>query len=291
MFLLFIIFLYTHLYNADYCTLQHFSSFMQTKVNNQQLLYTFSLQLSFSILSFYPIPVKSFLGKAQTPRPLHKLYRNPLRGSDLKAFQKPLSISQEKYYLQKYQEGDSQAKNILIEHNLRLVAHVVKKYQGTGEDTDDLISIGTIGLIKAVTTFNPQKASRLSTYAARCIENELLMYFRAKKKHSKEVSLYEPIGTDKEGNEINLLDVIESAPVDIVEDCYIRENTDYLLRSLKKVLSDKEYQVICCRYGLFGMEEETQREIARKLCISRSYVSRIEKTALQKLRGLFPQMQ
>ena len=191
----------------------------------------------------------------------------------MKAFQKPLSISQEKYYLQKYQEGDSQAKNILIEHNLRLVAHVVKKYQGTGEDTDDLISIGTI------------------TYAARCIENELLMYFRAKKKHSKEVSLYEPIGTDKEGNEINLLDVIESAPVDIVEDCYIRENTDYLLRSLKKVLSDKEYQVICCRYGLFGMEEETQREIARKLCISRSYVSRIEKTALQKLRGLFPQMQ
>lgn len=180
----------------------------------------------------------------------------------MKAFQKPLSISQEKYYLQKYQEGDSQAKNILIEHNLRLVAHVVKKYQGTGEDTDDLISIGTIGLIKAVTTFNPQKASRLSTYAARCIENE-----------------------------INLLDVIESAPVDIVEDCYIRENTDYLLRSLKKVLSDKEYQVICCRYGLFGMEEETQREIARKLCISRSYVSRIEKTALQKLRGLFPQMQ
>ena len=201
----------------------------------------------------------------------------------MKAFQKPLSISQEKYYLQKYQEGDSQAKNILIEHNLRLVAHVVKKYQGTGEDTDDLISIGTIGLIKAVTTFNHQKASRLSTYAARCIENELLMYFRAKKKHSKEVSLYEPIGTDKEGNTICL--------IDIVEDCYIRENTDYLLRSLKKVLSDKEYQVICCRYGLFGMEEETQREIARKLCISRSYVSRIEKTALQKLRGLFPQIQ
>ena len=188
-------------------------------------------------------------------------------------------------------EKEKEAKAVLIEHNLRLVAHVVKKYQGTGEDTDDLISIGTIGLIKAVTTFNPQKASRLSTYAARCIENELLMYFRAKKKHSKEVSLYEPIGTDKEGNEINLLDVIESAPVDIVEDCYIRENTDYLLRSLKKVLSDKEYQVICCRYGLFGMEEETQREIARKLCISRSYVSRIEKTALQKLRGLFPQMQ
>ena len=115
------------------------------------------------------------------------------------------------------------------------------------------------------------------------------MYFLAKKKNSKEVSLYDPIGTDKEGNEINLLDVIESVPVDIVEECYIRENTTYLLQSLKKILSEKEYQVICYRYGLFGMEEETQREIAQKLCISRSYVSRIEKTALQKLRGLFPQ--
>ena len=188
-------------------------------------------------------------------------------------------------------DRDEKARKILIEHNLRLVVYIAKKFDNTAVGVEDLISIGTIGLIKAVTTFNPQKASRLSTYAARCIENELLMYFRAKKKHSKEVSLYEPIGTDKEGNEINLLDVIESAPVDIVEDCYIRENTDYLLRSLKKVLSDKEYQVICCRYGLFGMEEETQREIARKLCISRSYVSRIEKTALQKLRGLFPQMQ
>lgn len=123
------------------------------------------------------------------------------------------------------------------------------------------------------------------------IANELLMFFRSKKKHSREVSLYEPIGTDKEGNEINLLDVIESTPVDIVEDCYIRENTSYLLKSLKKILSEKEYQVICYRYGLFGMEEETQREIAQKLCISRSYVSRIEKNALQKLRGLFPQMQ
>ena len=207
----------------------------------------------------------------------------------MKSFPLPLTASEEQYYLQKYIEGDLNAKHILIEHNLRLVAHVVKKYQGTGEDTDDLISIGTIGLIKAVTTFNPQKASRLSTYAARCIENELLMYFRAKKKHSKEVSLYDPIGTDKEGNEINLLDVIESVPVDIVEECYIRENTTYLLQSLKKILSEKEYQVICYRYGLFGMEEETQREIAQKLCISRSYVSRIEKTALQKLRGLFPQ--
>lgn len=211
-------------------------------------------------------------------------------GSDI--LPPPLESQREARILEKLgTPEEKEAKSLLIEHNLRLVVYIAKKFDNTGVSVEDLISIGTIGLIKAVTTFNPQKASRLSTYAARCIENELLMYFRAKKKHSKEVSLYEPIGTDKEGNEINLLDVIESAPVDIVEDCYIRENTDYLLRSLKKVLSDKEYQVICCRYGLFGMEEETQREIARKLCISRSYVSRIEKTALQKLRGLFPQMQ
>ena len=151
----------------------------------------------------------------------------------MKAFLKPLSISQEKYYLLKYKEGDLHAKNLLIEHNLRLVAHVVKKYQGVDEETDDLISIGTIGLIKAITTFDPQKAARLSTYAARCIENEILMFLRSKRRRSREVSLYEPIGTDKEGNEINLLDVIESTPVDIVEDCYMRENTSYFLRSLK----------------------------------------------------------
>ncbi|BEI61398.1 RNA polymerase sporulation sigma factor SigK [Blautia luti] len=205
----------------------------------------------------------------------------------MKAFLKPLSISQEKYYLLKYKEGDLHAKNLLIEHNLRLVAHVVKKYQGVDEETDDLISIGTIGLIKAITTFDPQKAARLSTYAARCIENEILMFLRSKRRRSREVSLYEPIGTDKEGNEINLLDVIESTPVDIVEDCYMRENTSYLLRSLKDTLTEKEYQVICCRYGLFGEEEQTQREIAHRLSISRSYVSRIEKNAIEKLRILF----
>ena len=207
----------------------------------------------------------------------------------MKSFQSPLSTLEEKQYLEQLKNGSEQAKSVLIERNLRLVAHIARKYQGTQEDMEDLISIGTVGLIKAVSTYKLEKGSRLGTYAARCIENELLMYFRAKKKHSKEVSLYDPIGTDKEGNEINLLDVIESVPVDIVEECYIRENTTYLLQSLKKILSEKEYQVICYRYGLFGMEEETQREIAQKLCISRSYVSRIEKTALQKLRGLFPQ--
>ena len=207
----------------------------------------------------------------------------------MKTFMKPLTSAEEKYYLQQYQKGDLEAKNILIERNLRLVAHVVKKYQNTDEELDDLISIGTIGLIKAISTFDAQKSARLSTYAARCIDNELLMMLRAKKKHSREVSLYEPIGTDKEGNELNLLDVIESVPVDIVENCFLRENTAFLLNSLKDVLTSKEYQVICLRYGLFGEEEQTQREIACRLSISRSYVSRIEKTALLKLRALFPE--
>ena len=205
----------------------------------------------------------------------------------MKTFLKPLSAAEEKFYLLQFQRGDPEAKNILIERNLRLVAHIAKKYQGCDEDPDDLISIGTIGLIKAISTFDPCRTSKLSTYAARCIDNELLMMLRARKKRSREVSLYEPIGTDKEGNEINLLDVIESTPVDIVEDCYMRENTSYLLRSLKDTLTEKEYQVICCRYGLFGEEEQTQREIAHRLSISRSYVSRIENNAIAKLRILF----
>ena len=209
----------------------------------------------------------------------------------MQEFLQPLLPEEERHYLILSRQGDMNARNLLVEHNLRLVAHIVKKYHNLDREKEDMISIGVIGLIKAINTYDISKGHRLVTYAARCIENELLMMLRQEKKTSKNTSLYEPIGIDKEGNEINLLDVIESAPVDIVEDCYIRENTDYLLRSLKKVLSDKEYQVICCRYGLFGMEEETQREIARKLCISRSYVSRIEKTALQKLRGLFPQIQ
>lgn len=207
----------------------------------------------------------------------------------MKTFQKPLTLAEEKLYLQRYQEGDLEAKNILIERNLRLVAHVVKKYQGGESDLDDLISIGTIGLIKAISTFDAGKSTRLSTYAARCIDNELLMHLRSRRKFSREVSLYEPIGTDKEGNEIHLLDVIESPPVDIVEDCSRREDVKYLLNSLEKVLSPKEIQVLNYRFGLFGREEQTQREIASRLSISRSYVSRIEKNALQKLRTLFPE--
>ncbi|GAB6103994.1 hypothetical protein JCM17039_07480 [Blautia glucerasea] len=180
-----------------------------------------------------------------------------------------------------------EAKNILIERNLRLVAHVVKKYQGPEEDLDDLISIGTIGLIKAVSTFDQAKSARLSTYAARCIDNELLMMLRSRKKHSREVSLYEPIGTDKEGNEISLLDIIESPPVDIVDAYAARQDIRFLLASLDSALTPREYQVICLRYGLYGIPEQTQKIIAQKLHISRSYVSRIEKNALKKLRQLF----
>lgn len=212
----------------------------------------------------------------------------PFLGEELKTFQKPLTAAEEKFYLQRFQEGDLEAKNILIERNLRLVAHIVKKYQSTDEELDDLISIGTIGLIKAISTFDAAKSARLSTYSARCIENELLMLLRSKKKFSKEVSLYEPIGTDKEGNEISLLDVIEGPALDVVEDLSVREDIQYIMDSMQKTLSPKEYKVICLRYGLFGEKEQTQREIAATLNISRSYVSRIEKNALLKLRDLFP---
>ena len=205
----------------------------------------------------------------------------------MKSFPQPLTTAEEKYYMQKYTEGDLEAKHILIERNLRLVAHIVKKYQPPPEEMEDLLSIGTIGLMKAVVTFDPDKSARLASYAARCIENEVLMYLRGKKKSSKEVSLYEPIGTDKEGNEISLLDIIESPPVDIVEEYSTRQDIRFLFSSMKDILTPKEYQVICCRYGLFENSEMTQREIADQLHISRSYVSRIEKNALKKLKTLF----
>lgn len=205
----------------------------------------------------------------------------------MKTFLKPLTPEEEKYYLQEYKQGSPEAKDILIQRNLRLVAHIVKKYQGAAEELDDLISIGTIGLIKAIQTFDVKKASRLSTYAARCIENELLMLLRSKKKSSKEVSLYEPIGTDKEGNEISLLDVIETEPVDVVKNYSLKQDTDYLYQLLPKILSPREQEIITLRYGLYGKQELTQREIAKRLKISRSYVSRIEKNALLKLREFF----
>ena len=206
----------------------------------------------------------------------------------MKTFQKPLTPEEESRYLQEYKQGSLQAKDILIERNLRLVAHIVKKYQGAPEELDDLISIGTIGLIKAVQTFDAKKASRLSTYAARCIDNELLMYFRSKKKINREVSLYDPIGTDKEGNEISLLDVIETEPVDVVKNYSLRQDSLLLYRLIPQILTQREQDIIKFRYGLYGQQEQTQREIAKRLNISRSYVSRIEKNALMKLRSFFP---
>ena len=205
----------------------------------------------------------------------------------LKAFKKPLTAEEERFYVDLYRQGDEEAKNILIERNLRLVAHIVKKYQYVGEDTEDLISIGTIGLIKAVTTFDAEQGSRLATYAARCIDNELLMMFRTKKKSNRDVSIHEPIGTDKEGNEISLLDIIESPPEDIVEQMELASNIEKLYDYVEKNLTKREQEIIKLRYGLFQGEESTQREIGAKLGISRSYVSRIEKKALWKLREAF----
>lgn len=207
----------------------------------------------------------------------------------MKTFQKPLTPEEETAYLLACQEGDERAKSILIERNLRLVAHVVKKYQNTGDDPDDLISIGTIGLIKAISTFDPGRGRRLATYAAKCIDNELLMYFRTKKKTSREVSLYEPIGTDKEGNEINLLDIMESDQPDSFEVYSQKQDILRIAGLMKQVLDERETQVLCLRYGLGYEPEMTQREIAKRLNISRSYVSRIEKNALAKLRESFSQ--
>ena len=205
----------------------------------------------------------------------------------MKSFPQPLTASEERYYLQKYTEGDLEAKHILIERNLRLAAHIVKKYQSMEEDTEDLLSIGTIGLIKAVVTFNPDKSVRLGTYAARCIENEILMYLRTKKKSSREVSLYEPIGTDREGNEIQLFDVIETEGEDAHSKVELKEDIRMLYQRVEKELTPRERTVLKLRYGLYHEEEYTQKEIARRLGISRSYVSRIEKSAIEKLRTFF----
>ena len=205
----------------------------------------------------------------------------------MKSFPQPLTASEERYYLQKYTERDHEAKHLLIERNLRLAAHIVKKYQSMEEDTEDLLSIGTIGLIKAVVTFNPDKSVRLGTYAARCIENEILMYLRTKKKSSREVSLYEPIGTDREGNEIQLFDVIETEGEDAHSKVELKEDIRMLYQRVEKELTPRERTVLKLRYGLYHEEEYTQKEIARRLGISRSYVSRIEKGAIAKLRGYF----
>ena len=202
----------------------------------------------------------------------------------MQSFPQPLSAAQEASYLRQYQNGDMHARDILIERNLRLVAHIVKKYIHSGKETDELISIGIIGLVKAVNTYNFDKGSRLATYAARCIDNELLMLMRGDKKRSREASLYDPIGTDKEGNEITLLSIIEHNNEDVVEQLARKQSLQKLSKIISEVLTPREYFVVIRRYGLFGHSESTQRELASQLNISRSYVSRIEKKALEKLR-------
>ena len=205
----------------------------------------------------------------------------------MKSFPASLTSSEEKYYFQKYTEGDLQAKHILIEHNLRLVAHVIKKYQSSDDDIEDLISIGTIGLSKSVMTFNSEKGNRLAAYASKCIDNEILMYLRSKKKTNKEVSLYEPLGIDKEGNEIQLYDIIETNEDDASDRIVLKQNIQKLYEELESLLTPRERLVLKMRYGLYNGDEYTQREVARQLGISRSYVSRIEKSAIQKLRSSF----
>ena len=202
-------------------------------------------------------------------------------------FPMPLTPEEERYYLERYREGDREAKQILIERNMRLVAHLVKKYYSADRDMEDLISVGTIGLIKAVNTFDTEKNNRLAAYASRCVENELLMLFRSEKKKAKESSLYEPLGTDSEGNSIRLLDVIECEEVDVLERVDMEEKTGKLYELIKNLLTEREREIICLRYGIMGTREVTQREIADAMGISRSYVSRLEKKALKKLRAGF----
>ena len=209
----------------------------------------------------------------------------------MKTFSQPLSAKDEAVYLGQLKTGSErergEAKGILVERNLRLVAHIARKYQNVDEDMEDLISIGTIGLIKAIHTFDGTKGSKLATYAARCIDNELLMMLRARRKTARDVSLYEPIGTDKEGNEISLLDITCAEGTDAFELLSTREDVEKLRKILTNALSSRELEVIKLRYGLAGEHEMTQREIGQLLGISRSYVSRIEKKALRKLRIAF----
>lgn len=202
----------------------------------------------------------------------------------MKTFLEPLTPDEEKAYIERMENGDKEAKDILIERNLRLVAHIVKKYYGENRENDELLSIGIIGLIKAVNTYNGNKGSRLATYAAKCIENELLMMLRSEKKKNKEVSLNEPIGTDKEGNTISLMDVVENDEIDTLDRMEKEEDVLRVREYVGKILTEREKEIIVLRYGLDGEKNMTQKMVGQYLGISRSYVSRIEKKALEKLK-------
>lgn len=203
----------------------------------------------------------------------------------MKTFPKPLNAREERECLKRYQEGDQEARATLIERNMRLVAHVAKKYQNTDYDMEDLLSVGTIGLIKAVNTFHPDRGSRLATYAAKCVENEILMLLRTNKKYSKEVSLFEPIGVDKDGETVSLVDVIEMENKETIETIILKQDIKELYDAFDSCLKENEKTIISKRYGLRTGKEYTQREIADQMGISRSYVSRLEKKALERLRA------
>lgn len=201
------------------------------------------------------------------------------------SFKKPLSAADEKMYLDKMKSGDTDAKNILIERNMRLVAHIVKKYSGSGHENDDLISIGTIGLIKGVTSFNPEKGSRLATYLAKCIDNEILMHIRRSKKFQNEVSMNDTIGSDRDGNEITLMDILVDEDGNVYDKVALSSQIDELHNNMKNVLDEREFYILTKRFGIGGCPTQTQNDIADELGISRSYVSRIEKKAIKKLRA------
>ena len=203
--------------------------------------------------------------------------------SGTNSFPPPLSAKEEREYLIAGRNGDANAKNKLIEHNLRLVAHIIKKYYSNPAQQDDLISIGTIGLIKAINTFDIEKGTRLATYAARCVENEVLMYFRAQKKTAQDISVNEPIDTDCEGNPLTLMDIIATED-EIIEDIYKMTMLKKLREEIKKITNPRERTIIILRYGLDGNRPLTQLEVSERLNISRSYVSRIEKKVLSRLR-------
>ena len=199
-----------------------------------------------------------------------------------KTFPEALSKEKEEELINEMNLGNKDARNKLIEHNLRLVAHIVKKYDSKTEDTDDLISIGTIGLIKGIDTYSNKNGTKLTTYAARCIENEILMFYRSNKKNSKNISINDSVGFDKDGNEISFLDILKTPNPDFISDIDLKDNIK-LLYSYLNVLNKREKEIIIKRYGLFNNEEQTQKEIAKEFNISRSYVSRIEKRALTKM--------
>ena len=197
-------------------------------------------------------------------------------------FKEPLTKEEEKKYIDLLLKKDKKARDILIEHNLRLVAHITKKYENTNIDNDDLISIGTIGLIKGIDSYSKKHGTRITTYCAKCIENEILMFFRSNKKNNNNISLDDPIGYDKEGNDITILDVLKTPKPDYIENMYIKDNVKLLKEYINK-LTDREREIIIKRYGLLNEDEKTQKEIAKDLNISRSYVSRIEKRAITKI--------